>query len=186
MLRSEHVIARLSRGRILPLPARARRPARPGGGTRASAAYAGHVGGPRSHLERPGVREEELGPRLDARRDSGSCAGSPSSSRSVRGPPPPRPTRTPRTRVFELAAALPEPPAEEAGLLGAPTRDDVLSRVAAETGMEDPASSCTQTGREPRSWRTSRSLPGRAHRPLQRGPGAGRALRRPRPRRGLA
>ncbi|MGI8858817.1 MAG: DUF790 family protein, partial [Rubrobacteraceae bacterium] len=44
-----------------------------------------------------------------------------------------------RTRVFELAAALPEPPAEDPGLLDAPTRDTVLSQVASETGLEDPA-----------------------------------------------
>jgi predicted nuclease of restriction endonuclease-like RecB superfamily len=46
---------------------------------------------------------------------------------------------TVRTRIFELAAALPEPPAAEPGLLGAPTREDVLSRVATEAGIEDPA-----------------------------------------------
>jgi len=46
---------------------------------------------------------------------------------------------TVRTRIFELAAALPEPPATEAGLLGSPTRGDVISQVARETGLDDPA-----------------------------------------------
>jgi predicted nuclease of restriction endonuclease-like RecB superfamily len=46
-----------------------------------------------------------------------------------------------RTRIFELAAALPEPPAAERGLLETPTREDVLSQVAVETGVVDPAAS---------------------------------------------
>ena len=44
-----------------------------------------------------------------------------------------------RTRIFELAAALPEPPAAEPGLLEVPTREDVLSRASEETGVERPA-----------------------------------------------
>ena len=44
-----------------------------------------------------------------------------------------------RTRVFELAAALPEFPPAAGGLLEGGTREDVLSQVAGETGAEDPA-----------------------------------------------
>lgn len=142
MLRSEHVIARLSRGRILPYRLAHDDPHVLEVAHELCEAYAGHVGGPRSHLEEAlAVREEELGPRLDARRGFRIVRGLSKllEERAVWASPTAADPYTIRTRVFELAAALPEPPAEEAGLLGAPTRDDVLSRVAAETGMEDPA-----------------------------------------------
>src|SRR5919112_357275 len=142
MLRSEHVIARLSRGRLVPHQL-------PRGDPRAlevveelCEAYAGHVGGLRSRLEEElAVREEELGPRLDPRRGFRIVRGLSKllEERAVWVSPTSADPYTIRTRIFELAAALPEPPAEEAGLLGAATRDDVLARVAAETGIEDPA-----------------------------------------------
>jgi len=44
-----------------------------------------------------------------------------------------------RTRLFELAAALPELPSDTGALLETETREDLLSRVTRETGMEDPA-----------------------------------------------
>jgi uncharacterized protein len=142
MLRSEHVIARLSRGRLVPHQL-------PRGNPRAlevaeelCEAYAGHVGGLRSRLEEElAVREEELGPRLDPRRGFRIVRALSKllEERATWGSPTVVDPYTIRTRIFELAAALPEPPAEEAGLLGAATRDDVLARVAAETGIEDPA-----------------------------------------------
>jgi hypothetical protein len=142
VLRGEHVIARLSRGRLVP-----HRLSPEDGGVVEVARelcdlYAAHLRGPRAELEaRISELEEELGPRLDARRGF----------RIVRAlaklleelatweAPTEADPYTIRTRVFELAAALPEPPAAEPGLLEAPTRDDVLSRVASETGLEDVA-----------------------------------------------
>ena len=142
MLRGEHVIARLARGRLVP------HRLSPEDGRVAEVAgelcdlYAAHLRGPRAGLEaRISELEEELGPRLDARRGF----------RIVRAlaklleelatweAPTEADPYTIRTRVFELAAALPEPPAGEPGLLEAPTRDDVLLRVASETGLEDVA-----------------------------------------------
>jgi uncharacterized protein len=106
--------------------------------------YAGHVGSPRSSLERElALREEELGPGLDARRGFRIVRALSKllEEQAEWGAPTGADPYTLRTRVFELAAALPEPPAAERGLLEAPTREDVLSRVAAETGVEDPAAS---------------------------------------------
>jgi predicted nuclease of restriction endonuclease-like RecB superfamily len=144
VLRSEHVMARLYRGRLVP------HRLSPDDGRVLDVAgelcdlYAAHVGSPRSQLERElTLREEDLGPGLDARRGFRIVrALSKLLEERARWSAP---TETDpyilRTRVFELAAALPEPPAEEAGLLEAPTRKDVLSQVALETGVEDPASS---------------------------------------------
>ena len=142
MLRGEHVIARLARGRLVP------HRLSPDDGRVVEVArelcdlYTAHLHGPRAELEgRLSGLEEELGPRLDARRGF----------RIVRAlaklleelatweAPTEADPYTVRTRVFELAAALPEPPAAEPGLLEAPTRDDVLLRVASETGLEDVA-----------------------------------------------
>src|SRR3712207_942585 len=103
--------------------------------------YARHLGGPRARLEEDlAAREEELGPRLDPRRGFRIVRGLSKllDERAAWASPTAADPYTIRTRVFELAAALPEPPVEEAGLLEAPTRDDVLSRVAAETGIGDP------------------------------------------------
>ncbi len=106
--------------------------------------YVAHVGSPRSQLERElTLREEDLGPGLDARRGFRIVRALSKllEERAGWGAPTAADPYTLRTRVFELAASLPEPPAEEAGLLEAPTREDVLSQVALETGVEDPASS---------------------------------------------
>ena len=144
MLRSEHVMARLNRGRLVPhklSPDDARVLAV---ADELCDLYAGHVGSPRSSLERElALKEEDLGPGLDARRGFRIVRALSKllEERTGWGAPTETDPYTLRTRVFELAAALPEPPASEAGLLEAPTREDVLSRVAAETGVEDPASS---------------------------------------------
>jgi predicted nuclease of restriction endonuclease-like RecB superfamily len=142
VLRSEHVIARLSRGKLVSHrlskdDARVLEVAE-----ELCALYAGHVGHPRARLEEDlTAREEELGPRLDARRGFRVVRGLSKllEERASWASPTAADPYAVRTRVFELAAALLEPPAEEPGLLEAPTRDDVLSRVAAETGIEDPA-----------------------------------------------
>lgn len=143
MLRSEHVMARLSRGKLIPhrLPPDDDRALEAAGDL--IRLYAGHVGRPRAALEEKlAAREEELGLRLDPRRGFRivralsklleECAA----WSSPTGADP----YTIRTRIFELASALPEPPADEPGLLEAPTREDVLSQVSRETGVEDPAS----------------------------------------------
>ena len=142
MLRGEHVIARLARGRLVP------HRLSPEDGRVAEVArelcdlYAAHLHGPRFELERRiSELEEELGPRLDARRGFKivrALAKLLEELATWEAPTEADPY-TIRTRVFELAAALPEPPAEEPGLLEAPTRDDVLLRVASETGLEDVA-----------------------------------------------
>ena len=144
MLRSEHVMARLNRGRLVPhklSPDDARVLAV---ADELCDLYAGHVGSPRSSLERElALKEEDLGPGLDARRGFRIVRALSKllEERTGWGAPTETDPYTLRTRIFELAATLPEPPASEAGLLEAPTREDVLSRVAAETGVEDPASS---------------------------------------------
>jgi len=143
VLRSEHVMARLYRGRLLP------HRLSPDDGRVAAVAgelcdlYAGHVGHPRSGLERElALREEDLGPGLDPRRGFRIVRALSKllEERASWTSPTEVDPYTLRTRVFELAAALPEPPAAEAGLLEVPTRGDVLSQVAQETGVEDPAS----------------------------------------------
>ncbi|HEY6580009.1 MAG TPA: DUF790 family protein, partial [Rubrobacter sp.] len=144
MLRSEHVMARLYRGRLIP-----HRLSPDDGRVLDVAAelcdlYAAHVGLPRSGLERElALREEELGPGLDARRGFRIVRALSKLLEERTGwvAPTEADPYTLRTRVFELAAALPEPPAEERGLLEAPTRGDVLSQVALETGVEDPEAS---------------------------------------------
>jgi uncharacterized protein len=142
VLRGEHVIARLNRGRLVPhrLSPDDRR------ATEVAAElceiYADHVGRPRSDLERElTVREEELGPALDPRRGFRIVRALSKllEERASWASPTDADPYTLRTRIFELAAALPEPPAAEPGLLEIPTRQDVLSRVFIETGIERPA-----------------------------------------------
>jgi len=142
VLRGEHVIARLSRGRLVP------HRLSPEDGRVVEVAgelcdlYAAHLRRPRAGLEaRISELEEELGPRLDARRGFRivrALAKLLEELATWQAPTEADPY-TIRTRVFELAAALPEPPAGEPGLLEAPTRDDVLLRVASETALEDIA-----------------------------------------------
>lgn len=142
MLRGEHVIARLRRGRLVPhrLSPSDERVLEVAG--ELCALYATHRDAPRSRLEEElALREEELGPRLDARRGFKVVRALSKllEERAEWSSPTAADPYTVRTRIFELAAALPEPPAAEPGLLETATREDVLSRVARETGLEDPA-----------------------------------------------
>ena len=143
MLRSEHVIARLSRGRLIPhrLPPDDPRVLEVAG--ELEELYAGHLGRPRAVLELAlSAREEELGPRLDARRGFRIVRALSKllEERAEWVAPTAADPYTIRTRIFELAAALPELPGAEPGLLEAPTREDVLTQVAAETRIQAPAS----------------------------------------------
>jgi uncharacterized protein len=142
MLRSEHVMARLSRGRLVPHRLSKDDPRALEVAQELCVLYSEHAGGPRSRLqEELAAREEELGPRLDPRRGFRIVRGLSKllEDRATWASSTATDPYTIRTRIFELAATLPEPPNTEPGLLGAPTRDDVLSRVAEETGIEDPA-----------------------------------------------
>jgi uncharacterized protein len=142
VLRSEHVIARLNRGRLVPHRLSPDDPRVMAVAGDLCDLYAAHVGLPRSSLVGElTIREEDLGPGLDARRGFKIVRALAKllEERASWASPTETDPYTLRTRVFELAASLPEPPAEEPGLLEAPTRDDVLARVAAETGVEEPA-----------------------------------------------
>jgi len=142
MLRSEHVLARLQRGRLVPHrlspgDVRVREAAEA-----LVAAYAAGVGRPRHLLEERLERlEEEIGPRLDPRRgfkilralakllEEKATWASPSGADPYEV----------RTRLFELAAALPVPPTDEPDLLlGGETRAALLARVADEFRVESP------------------------------------------------
>ncbi len=142
MLRGEHVMARLNRGRLVPhrLSPDDRRAAEVA--AELCGLYAAHVGSPRSGLEADlAAREEELGPGLDPRRGFRIVRALSKllEERASWVSPTDADPYTIRTRIFELASALPEPPAAEPGLLELPTRQDVLSQVSAETGVEAPA-----------------------------------------------
>ncbi len=142
MLRGEHVMARLNRGRLVPhrLSPDDRRAAEVA--AELCGLYAAHVGSPRSGLEANlAAREEELGPGLDPRRGFRIVRALSKllEERASWVSPTEADPYTIRTRIFELASALPEPPAAEPGLLELPTRQDVLSQVSAETGVEAPA-----------------------------------------------
>ena len=135
-------MARLNRGRLVPhrLSPDDRRAA--GVAADLCELYAAHVGRPRSGLEAElAAREEELGPGLDPRRGFRIVRALAKLLEERAGwtSPTEADPYTLRTRIFELASALPEPPAGEPGLLELPTRQDVLSRVSAETGVEAPA-----------------------------------------------
>ncbi|MCA1730505.1 MAG: DUF790 family protein [Actinobacteria bacterium] len=142
MLRGEHVMARLVRGRLVPHrlspdDERAREVAEA-----LVALYADHLGKPRARLEAEvALLEEELGPRLDARRGFkilralAKLLEEKASWASPTGTDP----YTLRTRLFELAATLPELPTATGTLLETDTREDLLSQVARETGVEEPA-----------------------------------------------
>ena len=142
MLRSEHVMARLNRGRLVPHRLSPDDQRVTDVASELCDLYAAHVGLPRSSLERElTVREEDLGPGLDARRGFKIVRALAKllEERASWTEPTEADPYTLRTRIFELAAALPEPPGTEPGLLESPTREDVLSRVAVETGVEEPA-----------------------------------------------
>jgi len=139
MLRAEHVIARYSSGaliphRLSPENERVREVADALVGL-----YADHAGKPKRDLEADlALLEEELGPRLDARRGFRILRALAKllEERASWAPPTEADPYTLRTRVFELAAAMPELPAADENLLGSSTREEVLSHVARETGVE--------------------------------------------------
>ncbi len=141
MLRSEHVIARLLRGKLFPhrlLPEEGRVWEIV---EALIALYAEHGGKPRARLEAELVLlEEELGPHLDARRGFKILRALAKllEERARWAPPTEADPYTLRTRIFELAAALPEFPSTTEGLLGG-GREEVLSRVTGETGVENPS-----------------------------------------------
>ena len=142
MLRGEHVMARLSRGMLIPHKlspedGRAKEVAEA-----LVALYADHMGKPRARLEGElALLEEELGPRLDPRRGFRIVRALAKllEERATWASPTPCDPYTIRTRLFELAAALPELPSATGTLLEGSTREDVLARVSGETGVEDPA-----------------------------------------------
>ena len=142
MLRSEHVMARLMRGRLVPHrlspdDERAREIAE----TLVNL-YAGHLGKPRARLEaKLSLFEEELGPRLDTRRGFKILRALAKllEEKATWASPEKADPYNLRTRLFELAAALPEPPSEKGTLLEGSTREDLLSQVSREIGVEDPA-----------------------------------------------
>ena len=142
MLRGEHVMARLQRGRLVP------HRLQPGdrlvreASERLIGLYEDHAGarGTRARLEaEANLLEEELGPRLDTRRGFKIVRALAKllEERAKWSSPTETDPYTLRTRLFELAAALPELPAE-GSLLEGNTREELLSRVARETGVEDP------------------------------------------------
>ena len=144
MLRGEHVMARLQRGRLVP------HRLQPGdrhvreAAERLVGLYAEHasVGGTRARLEEEtNLLEEELGPRLDVRRGFKMVRALAKllEERARWASPTETDPYTLRTRLFELAAALPELPAK-GSLLEGNTREDVLLQVSRETGIEEPAS----------------------------------------------
>jgi predicted nuclease of restriction endonuclease-like RecB superfamily len=143
MLRGEHVIAHLSRGklvphRLTPEDKRARQASEA-----LAELYATHIGQARVRLEAElSLREEDLGPRLDSRRGFKIVRALSKllEERATWAPPTQNDPYTLRTRIFELAAALPELPSSTGTLLGSGVREEVLSRVAEETGVEDPVS----------------------------------------------
>ena len=134
-------MARLARGRVLP-----HRLSPEDGRTLEVAEelcglYAGHTNGARSHLEKKlAEAEEELGPRLDPRRGFKIVRALAKLLEERAGwtDPTEADPYTVRTRLFELAAAMPELPVPEPGLLDAASREQVVSQVANETGLQAP------------------------------------------------
>jgi predicted nuclease of restriction endonuclease-like RecB superfamily len=141
VLRSEHVMARYYRGKLVPhrLSTEDGRALEVAGAL--VALYAEHVGKPRARLEGElALLEEELGPRLDPRRGFRIVRALAKllEEKAEWTHPTEADPYTLRTRVFELAASLPGFPSPESDLLGGGTREEVLSQVAGETGVEDP------------------------------------------------
>jgi uncharacterized protein len=141
VLRSEHVMARLSRGKLVPHQL-SPKDERVRGVVKALVdLHAAHAGKPRAQLERElSLIEEEFGPRLDPRRGFRIVRALSKllEENATWAFPTEADPYTLRTRVFELAAALPEFPSARGTLLGN-TREEVLSRVSEETGVRDPA-----------------------------------------------
>jgi uncharacterized protein len=142
VLRGEHVMARSVRGTLIPHwlspeDKRAREVSEA-----LVTLYADHMGKPRAQLEGElALLEEELGPRLDPRRGFKILRALSKllEEKATWASPTEVDPYTLRTRVFELAAALPQLPVATGTLLEGGTREDVLSRVARETGVEAPA-----------------------------------------------
>ena len=137
-------MARLQRGRIVPHRLRPDDRHVREAAERLIGLYEGHAAtrGTRARLEEEAnLLEEELGPRLDTRRGFKIVRALAKLLEERAGWTAPTATDpyTLRTRLFELAAARPDRPAE-GGLLEGNTREDLLSRVAGETGVEDPVS----------------------------------------------
>ncbi|MDQ4043013.1 MAG: DUF790 family protein [Actinomycetota bacterium] len=142
MLRGEHVMARLSRGRLVPHKLSPEDERAKEVAEALVALYAGHMGKPKARLEgEQALLEEELGPRLDSRRGFKIVRALAKllEERTTWTAPTPYDPYTIRTRLFELTAALPELPSATGTLLEGSTREDVLARVSGETGVEDPA-----------------------------------------------
>lgn len=142
MLRSEHVMARVQRGRLVPhrLPPDDERILEVA--SELCGLYAAHANEPRAVLETElAAAEEELGPRLDARRGFRIVRALSKllEERASWASPTEADPYTVRTRIFELAATLPEFPSAEPGLLEAASRADILAQVSRETALEDPA-----------------------------------------------
>lgn len=142
MLRGEHVMARIYRGKLVPhyLPPENRRALEVA--RELCELYAVHVHEPRGRLEKKlAAAEEELGPRLDPRRGFRIVRALSKllEERAEWVPPTIADPYTVRTRLFELTAGLPELPSSEPGLLETETRGDLIRQVATETGLEDPA-----------------------------------------------
>jgi predicted nuclease of restriction endonuclease-like RecB superfamily len=141
VLRSEHVIAKLLRGKLFPHWLSPEEGRVWEVAEALIALYAEHGGKPRARLEAELVLlEEELGPHLDARRGFKILRALAKllEERARWAPPTEADPYTLRTRIFELAAALPEFPSTTGGLVGG-GREEALSRVTAETGVEDPS-----------------------------------------------
>jgi uncharacterized protein len=151
MLRGEHVMARLYRGKLAPhrLSTENRRALETAEAL--VALYAEHVSEPRARLEGElSLLEEELGPRLDPRRGFKIVRALSKllEEKATWAPPTEADPYTLRTRVFELAAALPEFPSASGGLLKDGAREDVLSQVARETGVEEDPATLMYTDRQ--------------------------------------
>ena len=143
MLRAEHVIARNRGGTLVPHHLSPENERVREVADALVALYADHAGKPTRDLEAELVLlEEELGPRLDARRGFRILRALAKllEERATWSPPTEADPYTLRTRVFELAAAMPELPAADENLLGSSTREEVLSQVARETGIGDVVS----------------------------------------------
>ena len=121
MLRSEHVMARLSRGKLVPHRL-SPKDERVRGVVKALVdLHAAHAGKPRAQLERElSLIEEEFGPRLDPRRGFRIVRALSKllEEKATWAFPTEADPYTLRTRVFELAAALPEFPSARGTLLG--------------------------------------------------------------------
>ena len=143
MLRGEHVMARVARGNLVPhrLSPDDRRALAVAG--ELCDLYTAHEGRPRYELEQElTAAEEEIGPGLDVRRGFKIVRALAKllEEKSEWTTPTDADPYTVRTRIFELASALPEFPSAEPGLLDTVSRDDVLSQVSRETKLEDPVS----------------------------------------------